>query len=221
MKRILVVEDDSSLREGLAISLKSSECEVIAADSISAAWKKVNENKFDLILLDCNLPDGNGVDFCSAITGESDIPVIFLTALDSEVDEVRGFRAGGCDYIKKPFSLMVLRERINSALNRKKGRGECYSDGKYYFNFTEMVFEADGEKITLSPAEQKLLRILTKNKNQIIPRRVLTEKIWDCESEFIDENALSVTVKRLRGKLGGDCVKTAYGLGYMWRGEGE
>lgn len=141
-----------------------------------------------------------------------------MTVLDSEIDEVSAFRAGGCDYVKKPFSLMVLRERINSALEHARIGGAIYHDGRYSFNFSAFVFRVGDDEISLSHTEQKLLYILTENKQHIVSRSALIEQLWSCDSNYIDENALSVTVKRLRSKLGADCVKTVYGLGYMWVG---
>lgn len=121
MTKLLIVEDDRTLREGLCRSLSSDTIQTESAATLAEAYRKNADNKFDLILLDCNMPDGNGIDFCTAIQKHSSVPVIFLTVLESELDEVSAFRAGGVDYIKKPFSLMVLRERINTALSRAYG----------------------------------------------------------------------------------------------------
>lgn len=177
-------------------------------------------------MLDCQLPDGNGVDFCAELRKTSAVPVIFLTVLDSELDEVAAFRAGGCDYVKKPFSLMVLRERINSALTRsavmsaRGDSGDVYADARFRFDFSAMIFSADGDEVILSVTEQKLLRTLVSNARRIVPRAALTERLWPSGGDYIDENALSVTISRLRSKLGADTIRTAYGLGYMWEGGG-
>jgi DNA-binding response OmpR family regulator len=219
LKKLLIVEDDRALRAGLCRSLASNEIETESAATIAEARAKFHAGKYDLVLLDCNLPDGNGVDFCTEIRRTGPVPVIFLTVLDSELDEVAAFRAGGIDYVKKPFSLMVLQERINAALARTDG-GLVYAEGRYRFDFGAMTFSVDGSDVVLSPTEQKLLRSLTANSGRIVPRPTLTEQIWACDGSFIDENALSVTVKRLRAKLGAECIKTVYGLGYMWVGGG-
>lgn len=221
MKTILVVEDDRTLREGLARSLVSDEIVTRSAANLAEAQAAFDAEQCDLILLDCNLPDGNGVDFCARIRRRSAVPVIFLTVLDSELDEVSAFRAGGCDYVKKPFSLMVLRERIQTALKRAAGGDLVYCEGGYRFDFGSFSFFADGCSLTLSISEQKLLRALTANPHRVLSRAQLIEQLWSCDSDFIDENALSVTVKRLRAKLGGTCIKTVYGLGYMWTGDGR
>lgn len=219
MKKILIVEDDKSLREGLYKSLRTDEIITFSASNISEAYKIFSSENIDLIILDCNLPDGNGVDFCFEIKKSNTVPVIFLTVLDSELDEVTAFRAGGCDYIKKPFSLMVLCERVKSVLERTGYNNMIYNDGKYYLDFYNIIFKFDNNDLILSATEQKLLHILVENKNRIMSRTLLMEKIWSCDSDFIDENALSVSVKRLRSKLGNNCIKTVYGLGYMWVGD--
>ncbi|MCI8388527.1 MAG: response regulator transcription factor [Clostridiales bacterium] len=215
--KILIVEDDNALRQGLERSLDSDNIMTISAGSISEARKKLNDDKeIKLVLLDCNLPDGNGIDFCPEVTGRG-IPVIFLTVLDSELDEVSALRAGGVDYIRKPFSLMVLRERILAALRRNELRAE-YVDERFCFSFSRMEYTVDGNQIQLSQTEQKLLRSFIENRGQILPRSRLVEILWSCDSDFIDENALSVTIRRLRTKLGDtDKIKTVYGLGYVWK----
>lgn len=219
MKKLLIIEDDRALRDGLCRSLASNDLETDSAANIAEARVKFLAADYDLVLLDCNLPDGNGVDFCAEIKKKSNVPVIFLTVLDSELDEVSAFRAGGVDYVKKPFSLMVLKERVNAALTRSNG-GLVYGEGLYRFDFGTLTFTVNGNNVILSSAEQKLLRVLTANRRNIVPRGTLIEQLWSCDSEYIDENALSVTVKRLRSKLGADCIKTVYGLGYMWTDKG-
>ena len=143
--------------------------------------------------------------------------MIFLTVRDAEIDEVTAFRAGACDYIKKPFSLTILQERIAAAL-RRRSPNHIYEDSRFRFDFTELTFTADGQRVILSSTEQKLLAVFCTHKGQILERQTLVDKIWSCDSDYIDENALSVTVKRLRNKLGADCIGTVYGMGYVWKG---
>ncbi len=220
MKYILIVEDDITLRSGLAAALQNSDITPYTAADLAEARRILRERTFDLLLLDCNLPDGNGVDLCREVTAGQDIPVIFLTVRDAELDEVTAFRAGACDYIKKPFSLTILQERIAAAL-RKRSSNNIYEDSRFQFDFTELTFSADGQKIIFSSTEQKLLAVFCSHKGQILERQTLVDKIWSCGSDYIDENALSVTVKRLRDKLGTDCIGTVYGLGYVWKGAGK
>jgi len=217
MKHILIVEDDTALREGLAAALQSNALTVSVVSDLASARRILHERAFDLLLLDCNLPDGSGIDLCREVTAAEDMPVIFLTVRDAEIDEVTAFRAGACDYIKKPFSLTILQERIAAAL-RKRSPNHIYEDSRFRFDFTELVFSADGVRVILSATEQKLLSIFCNHKGQILERQTLVDKIWSCDSDYIDENALSVTVKRLRDKLGADCIGTVYGMGYVWKG---
>ncbi len=217
MKHILIVEDDTALRKGLAAALQSTAVTTASAANLAEARRILRECTFDLLLLDCNLPDGSGIDLCREATAAQDIPVIFLTVRDAEIDEVTAFRAGACDYIKKPFSLTILQERIAAAL-RRRSPNHIYEDSRFRFNFTELTFTADGQRVILSSTEQKLLAVFCTHKGQILERQTLVDKIWSCDSDYIDENALSVTVKRLRNKLGADCIGTVYGMGYVWKG---
>lgn len=222
MKHLLIVEDDETLRTGLCRALSQDDVVTHGAGTLLAAEQALAKEQFDLIVLDCQLPDGNGVEFCARLYETSNIPVIFLTVLDSELDEVAAFRAGGYDYVKKPFSLVVLQERIRAVLDRRKTSPLIYHENGYYFNFAEFVFCVDEQEITLSTAEQKLLQILVANKKQVVSRERLIERLWSCDGDFVDENALSVAVKRLRAKLDrsgkGSCIRTIYGLGYMFCG---
>lgn len=222
MKHLLIVEDDEALRTGLCRALSQENMTTQGASSLREAEQALSEEHIDLMILDCQLPDGNGVDFCTRIRQTSSVPVIFLTVIDSELNEVAAFRAGGCDYVKKPFSLMVLKERINAALAKSAASPLVYSENGYFFDFSTLVFRAEGQDILLSTSEQKLLQILIVNKKQVVSREALIDRLWSCDGDFIDENALSVAVKRLRAKLdksgGKSCIRTIYGLGYMWIG---
>ncbi len=217
MKHILIVEDDPTLRDGLAAALQSDTVSAHTAADLAHARRLFPTRPFDLLLLDYNLPDGCGIDFCREVLSRSDLPVIFLTVRDAEIDEISAFRAGACDYVKKPFSMTILQERIRAAL-RRRSAAHVYEDSRYRFDFTELTFFVDGEKILLSATEQKLLAVFCAHKGQILERPTLTDKVWGHDGEYIDENALSVTVKRLRDKLGADCIGTVYGLGYLWKG---
>ena len=218
MKRILIIEDDKAIRAGLCRSLASDTMEAVGAEDLASAAQRINAQQFDLLLLDCNLPDGNGIDFCRELMRRMTIPVIFLTVRDSEIDEVAAFRAGACDYVKKPFSLMVLRERIAALLERREKRSDLYVDRRYRFDFGAMDFSVDGERVYLGSTEYKLLAVLVKNAGHVLSRTALTDALWE-GGEELNENALSVTVSRLRGRLGEKSISTIYGLGYMWVGD--
>lgn len=219
MNCILVVEDDDKLRKGLALSLSSYNQEIKVAASIKEAKESLKMYTFDLIILDSNLPDGSGIDFCKEVNIKTDIPIIFLTANDTELDIVTAFRVGATDYVTKPFSIMVLRERVKAVLRRGQSKDEIYQDDFFYFNFTTFEYKIDGKEVILSVVEQKILRILIGNKNKIIPRERLIDVVWSCNEEFIDDNALTMAIKRLRFKIGNEVIKTVYGLGYMWVGK--
>lgn len=218
MPLIMIVEDDRTLREGLCRAL-CDEYDMASASGVNEARALVGRLTPDLVLLDCELPDGNGIDLCRELTRSLTAPIIFLTVLDSELDEVAALRAGACDFIRKPFSLMVLKERIRTALRRGSSPNEIYEDRLYRFDFTGMRYTVGHSEVQLSAAEQKLLRALTANRRRVVPRARLTELLWGCSAEYVDENALSVTMKRLRAKLGAGCIQTVYGLGYLWEGE--
>lgn len=185
MKYILIVEDNTALREGLATALQNESTAVHASADLASARRILCEHTFDLLLLDVNLPDGSGIDLCREVTAVQDVPVIFLTVRDAEIDEVTAFRAGACDYIKKPFSLTILQERIAAAL-RKRTPNHIYEDSRFHFDFTDLTFSADGMRIDLSSTEQKLLAVFCNHKGQILERQMLVDKIWSCDSVYID-----------------------------------
>lgn len=211
--KFLIVEDDTALNNGIALSLTGDNA--IQSYSIADAEKNFDKS-IDLIILDINLPDGNGVDFCRKIRKISQVPIIFLTANDMELDIVTGLESGADDYITKPFSLAVLRARINTVLRRKQPVCNKYEDDSFSFNFENMSFFAHGKPVELSKTEQKLLKIFVFNRGVTLSRDTLIDKVWGTGAEFVEENALSVTVKRLRQKLPGIPLKTVYGIGYVW-----
>lgn len=219
MKKILIVEDDNALSMGLCRALKSEEIETIPAETLHSAKEQLVKNEISLTLLDVNLPDGNGFDFLPFVKNTYGIPVIMLTANDLETDIVAGLEAGADDYITKPFSLAVLRARVNTQLRKTvvKSENNKFMDGSYVFDFENMDFTVGGISVELSKTEQKLLRILTANAGITLSREKLVDRIWTDGAEYVDENALSVSVKRLRDKLNAkEYIRTVYGIGYMW-----
>ena len=224
MKRILIVEDDRALGDGLCLALRAPSLELALCRTLSAAREALEAGGFDLLILDVNLPDGNGLDFLRRLrAGANPVPVILLTANDMETDIVAGLESGADDYVTKPFSLAVLRARVNAQLRRDRGAvpsGPLVLDG-FSFDFERMEFRRDGRSVDLSKTEQKLLRILVENRGRTLPRELLVDRVWTGGAEYVDENALSVTVKRLRGKLEENpskprYLKTVYGIGYTW-----
>ncbi|MNW39139.1 Sensory transduction protein regX3 [compost metagenome] len=219
---ILIVEDDISLNKGIALTLAQDGIIIEQAYDLTSAETLFFSRSIDLIVLDVNLPDGSGLDFCQKIRAASRVPIIFLTANDMESDIVLGFELGGDDYITKPFSLMVLRSRVMAVLRRSDlGREDKLILGDMTFDFGKMDFRRQGQQIALSKTEQKLLKVLVSNRGQILTRDQLMDQVWIHGAEFVDENALTVTVKRLRAKIEDDpsapkYIKTVYGLGYVW-----
>lgn len=222
MNHILIIEDDKTLSNGIALALKSSDLEFHQAFSVHDAKKTIDAYEIQLILLDVNLPDGSGLDFLKELRGYSRKPVILLTANDTETDIVTGLELGADDYITKPFSLAVLRARVNTQLRRMQSMdSEMIAIDDYLFDFEKMSFAKGGIPIELSKTEQKLLRLLAVNRGRTIPRSELVDRIWSDGAGYVDENALSVTVKRLRDKLEDNpsaprYIKTVYGVGYTW-----
>lgn len=219
MSKIMIVEDDSSLGGGVAMALKTPETEVVLCKNISEARVRMAKEQFVLFVLDINLPDGNGLDLLREIKRKSNTPVILLSANDMELDIVNGLETGADDYITKPFSLAVLRARVNTQLRRGNSPdNQVFSAERYYFDFTKMIFKIDDEGVELSKSEQKLLKILIDNSPNTVKRETLMDRIWTDGADYVDENALSVTVKRLRDKLEAhDHIKTVYGIGYVWK----
>ena len=211
--KLLIIEDDKALNDGIALSFSGSE--ILQAYSLEEARRFI-DLKPDLAILDINLPDGSGLAFCREIRGFCQTPVIFLTANDMEIDIVAGLESGADDYITKPFSLAVLRARVNAVLRRKQTDGSVFSQGEFFFDFENMIFRSGDEPAELSKTEQKLLKTLVSNRGVILSRETLLNRIWSDGPEFVEENALSVTVNRLRKKLPGLPVKTIYGVGYTW-----
>ena len=222
IKNILIVEDDSPLSDGIKLALKGNDFAFSQASDIKTARARIREKVFDLIILDLNLPDGNGLDFLRELRKHTLIPVIILTANDLETDIVTGLELGADDYITKPFSLMVLRARVEARLRIGQSMNErTIRIDDFSFCFHNMVFTKNNIFIELSKTEQRLLCALVENRGQTLSRSFLVDAIWTDGSEYVDENALSVTVKRLRDKLedqpsAPDYIKTVYGIGYSW-----
>lgn len=223
MKHILLLEDDTALGQGIRFALENDGIQVELCAALSQAQSLLSGTDFDLLILDVNLPDGSGLDLLRDVRSRhSTVPVILLTANDLETDIVVGLKSGADDYITKPFSLAVLRARVNAQLRRgSPARASAVESEGFSFDFEWMEFRKNGRLIELSKTEQRLLRILVENRGRVLSRETLLERVWPNGSEFVEENALSVTVKRLRSKLEDTpskprFLKTVYGIGYTW-----
>lgn len=221
LRNILLIEDDVSLSNGVKLALQSPDNTIIQCFSIKEA-RQVDTASVSLIVLDINLPDGNGLDYLQELKIRYNVPIILLTANDMETDIVTGLELGADDYITKPFSLAVLRARVNARIRSVENKEFVgYQSERFMFNFQEMMYMVSEEQIELSKTEQKLLRMLIENKGITLERGVLIDRIWTDGAEYVDENALSVVIKRLRDKIEEvptkpQYIKTVYGIGYKW-----
>ncbi|MCR4897531.1 MAG: response regulator transcription factor [Lachnospiraceae bacterium] len=218
--QIVIVEDDRDLCTGLCKALKEDTRSIVSCENLKSAREQIFLSDPALLLLDINLPDGNGLDLVKEIRGKNlSFPIILLSANDTDADVVRGLELGADDYVTKPFSLSVLRARVATQLRKHEvtGAGDVIRIGDYAFDFDRMLFTVQGEEITLSKTEQRLLKLLVSNRGVTLSRDELIDRLWTDGAEYVDENALSVAIKRLRDKLSAkDYIRTVYGLGYQW-----
>lgn len=218
--QIVIVEDDKDLASGLCKALKDDARSIVSCEDLRSAKDQIFLSSPALIILDINLPDGNGLDLVKEIREKNlPVPIILLSANDTDSDVVKGLELGADDYVTKPFSLSVLRARVNTQLRKHDAdtSGDVIKIDKYAFDFDRMIFAVSGEAVNLSKLEQRLLKMLVSNRGITLSRDDLIDKLWTDGAEFVDENALSVAIKRLRDKLSAkDYIKTVYGLGYMW-----
>lgn len=223
MKRILLLEDDTALGQGIRLALAHDGVGVETCAAVSQARSLLSDADYDLLILDINLPDGSGLELLQELRRRHiETPAILLTANDLETDIVTGLESGADDYITKPFSLAVLRARVNAQLRRgAPAPASAFELDGFSFDFQWMEFRKNGRLIELSKTEQRLLRALVENRGRVLPRELLLERVWPDGAEYVEENALSVAVKRLRDKLEDTpqkprFLKTVYGVGYTW-----
>jgi DNA-binding response OmpR family regulator len=226
MTRILLLEDDLSLIDGLSYSLQKQGFETDIARTLGEAAGLFSAGKYDLLLLDVSLPDGSGFDFCKKVRAQSDVPIIFLTASDGEVSVIMGLDIGGDDYITKPFKLGVLISRINALLRRTKDSVATATDTQITSNgitVYRLQGEAhkDGVHLDLTAIEYKLLCLFMQNPGVVLSKESILDKLWDGNGDYVDNNTLAVYIRRLRMKIESDPSKpemlvTIRGLGYKW-----
>ena len=228
--RVLLVEDDITLAMGIEYSLKNEGFKVKNATNLKTAREIFNTSEIDMVLLDVTLPDGNGYELCKEIREQSNVPLIFLTACDEEVNIVLGLDMGADDYLTKPIRVRELIARINAVLRRKGiSKNDSKNDTIKYkdlviYPLKYEVYKGD-EKLQLTSGEYKLMLTMIENKGNVLTRKQLLEKLWDIEGDFIEENTLNVYIKRLREKLGESketpYIETVRGVGYRWIGENK
>ncbi|MCX4320278.1 MAG: response regulator transcription factor [Lachnospiraceae bacterium] len=227
MEKLLLLEDDISLVEGLCYSLKKNGFQMEVARTIREAEKKLGERgDFDLLLFDVTLPDGNSFSLCEKIRERGSLlPIIFLTASEEETSVIRGLDCGGDDYITKPFKLGELCSRIRALLRRSKITGiedGCLKSGDLLVNLGEGRVLKKGESVEFTAAEYRLLCLFLSNRGKVLTRKMILDKLWDGAGNFVDDNTLSVYVRRLREKLEENpslpkYLLTVRGLGYQWK----
>lgn len=222
MTTVLIIEDDKILNRGVAFALKKEGYKIISTYSKLEGKEVALNNKIDFLLLDINLPDGTGLDLCKEIREKISCPIVFFTANDTEEDMIKGFECGADDYLSKPFSIEVLKHKVNVMIRRKpivNKNEDKYKDLK--IDFDKMIVFINEEQINLTATEYKLLELLFENKGKVMTKEILLEKLWDINRNFVDENTLSVNIRRLRKKIETDAknpeyITTVFGIGYTF-----
>lgn len=221
MNNILIIEDDGLLNEGISFALEREGYSISSAYNGEQALKLL-DNNIDLVIIDINLPDISGINLCEYIRKDITVPIIFLTARDTEEDIVKGFKVGGDDYITKPFSLPILKERIKAVLKRGTDKNNnIYEYMGLMFDFDNLRLSKNDVGIPITGTEVKLLELFIKNKGTVLTRTLILNRIWDIDGDFVDENTISVNIRRLRAKIEDNpskpsFIKTVFGIGYTW-----
>lgn len=215
MIRILLIEDDETISFGITAALKRKGYMCTACSTVKAGKQAVSD-EFQLILLDLNLPDGSGYDFCRWVKERFKTPIIFLTVRDDVRDITKGLDMGADDYVTKPFHIEVLESRMKAVLRRvPEERQNLLSCGDICLDKDKMQVSMNGDEVELTALEYRLLCVLLENKGRTLPRNLILDKLWDAEGNFVNDNTLTVTVKRLRKKLSGtELIVTIRGIGY-------
>lgn len=220
-KTILIIEDDTDLQDGLSFSLQAEGYQTRTASTVKEGLRIFHEQGCDLLLLDCNLPDGNGFDLCARIKGERDIPIFMLTARDTEMDEVKALETGMDDFMSKPFSLAVLKARIKKLLRRDTLQVPLSSGDIRIDRNTCKVYKNQTE-IHCSRTEYQLLLYFAEHAGRVLSKEQILDSVWDSQGNYVDENTVSVNIRRLRSKLEDDPkhpkhLVNVYGIGYIWK----
>lgn len=223
-KTILYVEDDLSLIEGMKYTLEKNDFSVDNARTVKEAYQFFRAGRYDLLLLDVTLPDGTGFDLCREVRKTSAVPIIFLTASDQEISIVKGLDMGGDDYITKPFKLGEVLSRINALLRRsgqfQKSDRILESNG-IRIDLRERTCRKGEEELSLTLVEYKLLCLFLENPGRVLPREMILDRLWDGNGSYVDDNTLSVYIRRLRKKIEDTPdsparLLTEIGVGYKW-----
>ena len=215
MKKLLLVEDNESILKGLTYSLEQEKFEVDVSKNVHNAKKNLDSNEYDLIILDMMLPDGNGFELCKYIKEQKDTPIIILTAKDEEQDVVQGFNLGADDYVIKPFRTRELISRINNILRRYNKEASKLQTGNIVIDVDASRVYINNEEVVFTALEYRILLLLFYNMGKTVTRDNILDKIWDIAGNYVNDNTLTVYIKRIRAKLGeNDVIKTIKGIGY-------
>ena len=224
MKTILIIEDDGNLSRGVAFAFEKDGYKTLSASTTSQARSILEQHDMDLIILDIGLPDGDGMTLCKEIRTYSNVPIIMLTARDLETDVVSGLLAGADDYVTKPFSLSILRARVEALLRRTAPETQnVIKSGSYTLDTSLCRFCRNNEEIPVSTTELKLLSYFMRNAGTVLTKEQILSALWDIDGNYVDENTLPVNISRLRSKIESDpkkpeVIKTVHGIGYIWNG---
>ena len=221
--KVLIIEDDQGLRQGIAFSLAQEGYEVLQAQNGKEGYRLFLQGAPQGILLDLNLPDMDGNDLCRKIRESSQVPILMLTARDMETDEIMGLSSGADDYMTKPFSVAVLKLRLEKLLGRKgeKTKSHILSSGDIVMDTDLIKVWKAQQEMECSVTEFKILKYFLENKNQVLTQNQILEAVWDREGKFVNPNTLQVNIGRLRKKIEEDpsrprFIKTIHGIGYIW-----
>ena len=230
--KILMIEDDEGLNRGVSFALEQEGYAVVSARTLQEGKALFEKENPDAVILDLNLPDGDGLGFCKEIRqlpgDKAGTAVLMLTARDMETDEIMGLASGADDYITKPFSVAVLKMRLQNILRRKEARSglnlvaladsgeDTVTSGDVVLDRKTFRAFSGGQELDLSMTEFRLLQYFLENKNQALLKEQILQRVWDTDGNFVEENTLSVNISRLRKKLGGNYIRTIQGIGYLW-----
>lgn len=234
--KILIIEDDEGLNRGVSFALEQEGYTVVGARTLREGTMLFEQENPEAVILDLNLPDGDGISFCKKIRqlpgDKAGTVILMLTARDLETDEIMGLASGADDYMTKPFSVAVLKIRLQNILHRRAARGtlnsavladyseDTITSGEVVLDRRTLRALNGGQELDLSMTEFRLLQYFLENKNQALLKEQILQRIWDADGNYVEENTLSVNISRLRKKLGGNYIRTIQGIGYLWDDEG-
>lgn len=224
--KVLIIEDDKGLRTGIAFALAQDGAETVCASGAEEGFRLLCEEEPEAVLLDLNLPDGDGNELCRRIRKRSQVPVLMLTARDMETDELMGLSSGADDYMTKPFSIAVLKVRLRKLIQRaaRTEEAEILQSGDIRLNPAQVKVYKDGGELEVSVTEYRLLKFFMEHAGHVLTQSQILEAVWDSGGRFVSANTLQVNIRRLRRKLGDDpadprYIRTVHGIGYLWEAQ--